>query len=833
MAPSPDLLATTTWECTHLPPGSVSSPDGLPDDPGAWIPALVPGTAVAALRAAGRWAWTDDDQELMDGRDWWFRGRVSAPSGLGPCELELGGLATIADVWVDGIPVLHSENMFLTHRLSLDGPEPPTEIVIRCAALDPWLAKRRPRPRWRSQLVRTQNLRWVRTTPLGRIPGWSFSAAPVGPWRPVRLRAVGPESRVVSQVLRPRIVGSTGELDVRVQVAGPDPGRCSVTVGDHQGHLTVAADADADGYVATGTVVVPYVDRWWPHTHGAPARYAVTLTTAAGETSLGSVGFRTVEVDQAGDGFQLVVNGQPIFARGACWVPPDATGLVADAAQVRASLSAMRDGGMNMVRVGGYTTYEDEVFWDACDELGIMVWQDCMLASLDPPEDEEFLAGLRIEVTQVLGALRARPSLTVVSGSSEIHQQAAMFGIPLDQITSTAIDVMIPEVVAELLPDIPYLASSPTGGDLPFDVSKGVGHYFGVGAYQRPVTDAQLVGVRFAAECLSFATPPEPVTLERYFGSPVVAGHHPRWKRGVARDSNTSWDFEDVRDYYVGQLFGVDPYRVRYEDPARALDLGRAVVAELMVQVIGGWRRRSSGCAGALILDWQDVYPGAGWGLLDVDGRAKAPWYALARAMAPVAVLFSDDGLSGLGVHVFNDGPDPIEAELTLRLFNPFGDVAEDVSMQVKVDGHGEHDVSAARMLNGFRDLTHAYRFGPPGFDVVMVELRIGGALVSYDVFLPAGRGRPVETDLGLGAVARRVVDAETGAQTWQLEVSTRRFAQWARVDIPGFTPADSWFHLAPGMHRSVPLGSSDNDRRPHGHLRALNSAASVPVIVE
>jgi beta-mannosidase len=76
-------------------------------------------------------------------------------------------------------------------------------------------------------------------------------------------------------------------------------------------------------------------------------------------------------------------------------------------------------------------------------------------------------------------------------------------------------------------------------------------------------------------------------------------------------------------------------------------------------------------------------------------------------------------------------------------------------------------------------------------------------------------------------------VDAETGVQTWQLEVSTRRFAQWVRVDIPGFTPADSWFHLAPGMHRTVPLGSSDNDRPPHGHLRAVNSAASVPVVVE
>jgi beta-mannosidase len=387
--------------------------------------------------------------------------------------------------------------------------------------------------------------------------------------------------------------------------------------------------------------------------------------------------------------------------------------------------------------------------------------------------------------------------------------------------------VVIPAIAERLVPEIPYLPSSPTGGDLPFDVSCGVGHYFGVGAYQRPPEDARLSGVRFAAECLAFATPPEPATIERFFGDASVVGHHPLWKRGVARDSGTSWDFEDVRDHYVRLIFGVDPYRVRYEDPERALDLGRAVVAELMLRVMGDWRRAASGCAGALILDWQDLYPGAGWGLLDVTGTPKAPWYVLARVLAPVAVTLSDEGLAGLTVHVFNDRPEPLAGDVILRLYTPFGAVAEEVSSAVAVGPGDEVGLSTALLLNGFRDLTHAYRFGPPAFDAVEVELRVGGRVVSSDVFFPAGAGRPVEDDLGLTATAHR------RGETWEVTLTSDRLAQWVRLDIPGFVAEDSWFHLTPGTSRTVGLGPAVGDRRPFGQVRALNLGSSASVAVK
>jgi beta-mannosidase len=272
---------------------------------------------------------------------------------------------------------------------------------------------------------------------------------------------------------------------------------------------------------------------------------------------------------------------------------------------------------------------------------------------------------------------------------------------------------------------------------------------------------------------------------------------------------------------------------VRYEDPERALDLGRAVVAELVEQVLGTWRPRSSGCAGALVLDWQDVYPGAGWGLRDVDGWPKAPWYAVRRAMAPVAVLLRDEGFSGLDVHVFNDRSAPLVGELDLQLYTAYGDPADGATMSIDLGARSETSVNAATLLNGFRDLTHAYRFGPPAYDVVVARLRVDDEAVSEAIHLPGGAARAVEADLGLTATGHRASDG-----TWQVTVSTRRFAQWVRVDVPGFVPSDSWFHLAPGAARTVALcavspPAGGTDRRPSGAVSALNLASSVPVRIE
>jgi beta-mannosidase len=822
-----NVLAGAAWECWSCRPDAVVDPRELAVGGESWIPASVPGTAASALRSCGQWKWGDDDREILDGSDWWYRCHFDLPGGddRGTWELECGGLATIADVWFNGEHLLHSENMWLTHQIRVDHLEARNVLLLRFAALDPLLARRRPRPRWRSLSLRAQSQRWYRTTLLGRIPGWGTSGAPVGPWRPLRLHRIDNDVSVRERRLVAQCDGDDGVVEARLVLDGIDVGAdVEIRVGDERKPLVVL-EQDGDA-VVEAEIRLAGIERWWPHTHGPQPSYPVRLVAGGREIDVAVVGFRTVSVDRDDGRFAISVNEVPIFCRGACWVPPDAVALNAAPDAVRASLHKLVEAGMNMVRILGHSAYEDDEFWDACDQLGIMVWQDCMLSSFDPPEDPEFLESLGGELRQQFGDLQGRPALTVLCGSSDIHQQAAMFGLPLDRWRSPVIEETIPALAEQILPGTPYVVSAPTGGDLPFDPAEGVASYFGVGAYLRPVSDVRSAGVRFAAECLAFATPPEPATVDRVFGTTTGAGHHPDWKVAVPRDSAASWDFDDIRDEYVRQIFGVDPFRVRYSDPDRALDYGRAAVAHLMSTVLTEWRCRRSGCTGALILDWQDTGAGAGWGLLDAFSLPKAPWFALRRVLAPVAPLLTDDGLSGLGIHVVNDGPGLYRGQLRLSLFDMSGVAVEEATAAIEVPGRSQRQWSTAVLLDGFRDLTNAYRFGPPAYDVVRVALDVDG-VTSEAIHLPCGAGRPVEADLGLEATAWRAGD------DWQVTVRTRRFAQWVAFDTPDFLPNDSWFHLAPGGERSVTLRALDGDGPLKGRVRALNGLHPVPIFVE
>jgi len=401
-----------------------------------------------------------------------------------------------------------------------------------------------------------------------------------------------------------------------------------------------------------------------------------------------------------------------------------------------------------------------------------------------------------------------------------------MYGLPPAGYRSTILEQTIPQALESVAPEVPYVVTAPSGGDPPFTPATGIAHYFGVGAFLRPPADARLSGVRFAGECLAFGTPPEPETIRECFGSESVAGHDPTWKRAVIRDAGTSWDFEDVTSHYVRLLFDADPFMLRYSDPERALDLQRAAVCELMAAAMSEWRRPGSLCDGALILSWQDASPGAGWGLLDGLGRAKAPLYVLRRLLAPTSLLLIDEGLGGLWIHALNDGPAPLAGRLVLRLLDELGAQVECAEVELELEPHGAGSFNAETVLGGFRDLTRAYRFGSPAHDVVVVELLAAtGEQLALAHHLPSGPARPRLPDIGLRASARPVGDGE-----WQLGLETTLFAQYVAIDSPGFEPSDSWFHMLAGERRTVALRGGLGRLR--GSVRALNGPR-VPIAVE
>lgn len=818
------LLAGAAWRVAAVAPDALTHPDQLAGAGPTWRPAAVPGTSAAAVRDVdGRDAALALDH---DASDWWFATTLAQGCPAGSV-LVLPGPATVVEVWVGPELVATTTSMFTTTEVVLAEQPPGTVLALRCLALGTVLARRRPRGRWRSSLVAQQGLRHQRTSLLGRASVLRGSTALVGPWRGVALHA--PDEVRVDRVHRVADA-ATVTAHVRARVHGAPVGASAVLeVGGARVTALLGAGRDG-GVVLDASVVVEGAQPWWPHTHGGQPLHPIALEVAGTRLDLGVVGFRDVELARGGGQVRLRVNGVAVFVRGAVWSTLDPVGHTVDPVGTREVLLRLRRAGFNTVRVPGTGVYEDEGFHRACAELGLLVWQDAMLATLDPVHDPDDPADpLRAELVELCRARSGDPSLVVLSGGTETEQQPTFLGLAAEARTLPVLTATLPEVAARWLPGVPVLSSSPSGGPLPTHVGAGVSHWFGVGAYLRPLRDVREARVRLAAECLAFAIPPDPAVVERHFGSAAVAGHDPAWKAAVPRDHGASWDFEDVRDHYVRTALGADPFLVRRSDPEHYLDLGRAAVCTCVAEVLTWWRRPRSGCGGGIVLAALDLEPGAGWGLLDSDRGPKAPWWVARRVLAPLALLLSDDGLDGVGLDLVNDTAVTVRGELRVFASTALGVVSELAARPVVVPAHGALETGVDELAGRFTDLTHAHGFGPRPYDAVTAELHDArGELLASDVLLVGGPSRPRVADTGLTAIL-----SGSSEQGWFVTVGARSSAQWVVITSPEHEAADSWFHLAAGVPRRVALHPQDGARpgpAPFGRVRALSSVATVAI---
>lgn len=765
------------------------------------------GLELGAVAPVATLAPVDDDH------DWWHRATLRADE---PVIVEFAGLSFPATVFVDGHPAAQCVSMFLPVRFPLGPGE--HEIAVCFQALNGWLATRRPRGRWRSSLVGPPGLRWARTTLLGRAPVYGDVPVPIGFWRPVT---------VTAQRAALDVAVTTDPGSGIVEVTGSAPGaELAYTIDGPDGLVAAAGRAAVadDAFSIRAAVGEPHL--WWPRGYGAQPLYRLRLSLDGQQIAQRTFGFRTLSALETDGGFGLCVNGVDVFCRGATWFPPDPVALTVEDATLRGQVSALADAGANMIRIVGGLVPEQPAFFEICAELGVLVWQDAMLATFDPPAE---LTGLIVEeVTTILRAVSGNPALAVVSGGSETLQRPEMLGLDSAARAIDLIDEALPAAIADTA--VAYVRSSPApppgGDDLAIRPDTGVAHWFGVGGYLRPLSDVRTAGIRFAAECLAFANPPSAEAVERHFGSAAVAGHDPRWKAGVPRDRGASWDFEDVRDFYVREVFDEDPAEVRRIDPERYLELGRLAVTEAMLQCFGFWRRAQSGCRGALVLAGRDARPGAGWGLLDVDGAPKAALQALHRVWAAQSVVLADEGLSGIRVDVHNDTPTVACGELILAATDATGQLVAEAHRDIDVPAHSSRTFVDSQLSGVFRDLSHAFRFGPPTADAVEALVRLGEpARVLRDALVVHPRGGQIHT--GLRAVAEHIDGS------WELEISAGVALRYVSIDAPGWRPSDNYFHLPAGRPYRVRLAAgTDAGTQPGGGVGSPDSHARAVIEV-
>ena len=816
------------WQLTSTQPGAYADADALAAfDEVDWLTAPVPGTVAMAMRDRESDPWQPAID--YDALDWWYQCRFQINNKVTDERLSLyfAGLATLAEVWLNGECVLSSNNMFRAYSVDVTGRlHEQNHLAIVFRSIEQALAVRRSRPRWKTRLVDNQQLRWIRTSLLGRIPAWTPPLKAVGPWREIFLQRVS-VVELVRFDLRSTLQGSDGHVQLSAELVALESGwkasSASLLIAGEAYPVAVTQQSQGVGLTADFSIINAPI--WWPHTHGLPQLLHCELRVDTGDSSItidcGKIGFKSIELNRNRDRVQFELNGEPIFCRGACWTVNDLASLSGSDEQLRQSLILACNAGINMLRVGGTMIYESDRFYALCDELGILVWQDFMFANMDyPVDDAEFMENVSAELTYQLKRLQPHVCITAYCGNSEVQQQAAMFGAPQEIWSNALFEKHLPALCAKYDGGTPYFPSTPCEGALPFHVGTGLAHYFGVGAYQRPLHDVVAARVRFTPECLGFSNIPDAQTLNEFTGMEAPPPHQPLWKSRVPRDGGTGWDFEDIRDHYLAELFAVDPARLRYSDLPRYFDLSKVVTGEVMATAFAWWRSAASECSGGLVWFYKDLWPGAGWGIVDSHSRPKPVYYYLRRAWATRTLLVHDDGLDGLQLSIINESDQPLSAHVELTVFQNGTTAIATGSAKIKVAARSEQALSADAVLGHFFDLSYAYKFGPVKHDVVACALLDAEKnLIADSYHFPNGLNLPIQQHATINADISKVSEDEL-----IVTLSADCFLQAVNIAVRDYLPEDNYFHLAPGRAKAVRLQKTNASGKSfRGFIKALN----------
>jgi beta-mannosidase len=655
------------FRCPHELRGNAPSSIGLK----RWMPATMPGTIHHALHLLGK---IDDphearnelDVQWIDQQDWELSFTVEVTRD--DCkrarqELVFDGLDTIATVYLNGKKVGRSVNMFRQVVCNVAGVlapgnnevriyfESPTAYTGREAKRHANRKSKRPEFVWQTGERRRHDREWIRKVQCHFGWDWGLFLATSGVWQPARLecsdapRIAAVKTRQVhrGQPEKPSAV----ELHITTYLVSPShqEGSLSLRCGGEVIDVRARLHPGENRVDSKLTLVSPKL--WWPAGEGEQKLYDLLIEYESEDGALTDVrrriGLRTIDLVTKNDSrsrrepaqsFFFRVNGRPIYARGADWIPVDQLVDRATPAVYRHLLGSMVESHMNMVRVWGGGWYEQDVFYDLCDELGILVWQDFMMACSLYPDTKGFIAELVAEAKYQVRRLFDRPSLALWCGDNEDAEGVWSWWKNQPDFPKTVArykkTLSALKKACEAEDDTRrFWLSSPSNdefGPNPTDPNRGDIHYWKVWHGRQPFSNYLTVKPRFVSE-FGFQSFPEPRTIRAVVPkgqlnpSSRVMEHHQRSPEGnmiitntMAREMPIPKDFDSF--CWVSQINQAMAIRTAVEH----------------------WRRLKPRCMGALYWQLNDLWPVASWSSIDYHGRWKVLQHEAARFFAPLLV---------------------------------------------------------------------------------------------------------------------------------------------------------------------------------------------------
>jgi beta-mannosidase len=780
-----------------------------------WLRGTVPGGVHTDLMALGMLPDPFEvDNELrvqwVAEHDWEYRLEFDVRPDLAAAErayLCCDGLDTLATVSLNDNLVGTSENMFRSLRWEVTQwlREGRNELVIEFGSPLAYVRPRQVALPLPSPAPCIQGGPYLRKVPSHFGWDWGPQLPPIGIWNDIRLEGCSTGRLKDVRVHQRHEAGRVTILaDVRVDRWADREVQAVLTVTDPDGRCSEAREeiGAADGSAALSMEVVDPL-LWWPNGYGEQPLYEVEVTLLQGDRELDQrpfrVGLRTVELrqepDEYGKSFTFVVNGVPIFAKGANWIPADSFPTRITGNQLAHLIGSAADAHMNMLRVWGGGFYEEESFYDLCDRLGILVWQDFVFSCAIYPGDEEFFASVRKEAIENVRRLRHRASLALWCGNNEMEWGWVEWGwngpdrLDLKQAYDRLFHRLLPGVCAAEDPGRPYWPSSPSSGvpfEAPNSVLAGDTHNWEVWHRNLPFSGYRDHPSRFVSE-FGFQSLPALETVRTYAPEPdqnmtsYVMEHHQRSGSGNGKMITYLTDhFLLPKDFeslvYLTQLLQAEAMRVGVEH----------------------WRRNRACTSGALYWQLNDCWPVASWSSIDYCGRWKALHYAARRFFAPVLLSADDDG-EQIGLSITNDTTQPWEGCVSWTVETVDGNVLDRGDEGVIVPPLCAREVCALDLSGIVNDSNRR--------EVVLVySLARLGRRISQGVVTFAPSKHLLLPDPGL---SWRVVETDLG---YEIDVAAERLARFVWLELQGLDVifSDNFFDLPAGREARVLLPHPD-----------------------
>ncbi len=662
-----------------------------------WLPATVPGGTYTDLIAAGQipdpfWGENENQVQWVADHDWEYCHEfLVLPELLTEDRVELvcTGLDTLAEISFNGQPVGQTNNMFRTYHWDVKGLLSAgintVSIIFRSpvAYID---ARQRER-----KLPTMMNAGMAHLRKVQSHFGWDWGPRlpTSGIWREIKLEGFSAarlgevhlqQHHDIGNVLLTATIKvdrwSSDDLALQFHLIHPD--------GEAQLAEAIIHGKDNS---ASLSVDVASPQLWWPNGLGAQPLYKAKVELIGNGHLLDKrdfqLGLRHLELcqdpDEWGKTFTFVVNGVPIFAKGADWIPANSfpTRLTPD--RYEHWIGDCVAANMNMLRVWGGGYYEDEAFYDLCDRYGILVWQDFMFACAAYPLDEpDFVENVRLEIEEAIRRLRHRACLALWSGNNEIEMLWGLWKRH-KSLTAACEDFFyhqLPAWVADLDPDHPYWPSSPSSGKFMHKTNSdsfGDTHLWQVWHGLKPFKYYRRRFTRFASE-FGLEALPALETINGFAGTQELSMEAP-----VMLHHQRSVGGNDKILYYLTDRFRLP---ASFSDLVYLTQIQQAEAIRIAVE---HWRRNRPRCSGALYWQLNDCWPVTSWASIDYEGRWKALQYAARRFYAPLALSLEDNGCH-VRVFVANDQPHPWQGTWCWSLETLNGEMVETGSADINVN---------------------------------------------------------------------------------------------------------------------------------------------------